>query len=119
IPHLPRAARLSAGPFALLGRSWLPSRGVWPFEGATRGPLPQLAMQPSSRLLSVGRPDDLGRLFPGAVVSDYDVSPSGPPWPTEWFSDPRSPLSGTPTSAGESGVSAPVSDVVRREWALT
>ena len=40
-------------------------------------------------LLSVGRPDDLSRLIPGAVASDYDVSHSGEPWSSEWFSDAR------------------------------
>ncbi|MHA6693882.1 hypothetical protein [Homoserinimonas sp. A520] len=40
-------------------------------------------------LLSVGRPDDLGRLIPGAVASDYDVSHSGEPWSSEWYSDAR------------------------------
>lgn len=40
-------------------------------------------------LLSVGRPDDLSRLLPGEVASDYDVSHTGLPWPAEWFSDAR------------------------------
>jgi hypothetical protein len=43
----------------------------------------------SASLLAVGRPDDLSRLLPGEVASDYDVSHSGPAWPSEWFSDAR------------------------------
>jgi hypothetical protein len=43
----------------------------------------------AAELLSVGRPDDLSRLIPGAVASDYDVSHSGEPWSSDWFSDAR------------------------------
>jgi hypothetical protein len=40
-------------------------------------------------LLSVGRPDDLSRLIPGEVASDYDISHSGELWSSETYSDAR------------------------------
>jgi hypothetical protein len=40
-------------------------------------------------LLSVGRPDELSRLIPGEVASDYDISHSGELWSSETYSDAR------------------------------
>lgn len=43
----------------------------------------------AGELLSVGRPDDLSRLLPGEVASDYDVTHTGELWSSETYSDAR------------------------------
>ena len=51
---------------------------------ASIGPDPEMV---AAELTAVGRPDDLGRLVPGADISDFNVIHTGPQWPDEGHSD--------------------------------
>lgn len=62
-------------------------------------------------LNAVGRLDEVGRLIPGAIPTDFDVTLVGEQWPSEYFTDARILHEGL-----VSAVFTTMSDAVLAQW---